>query len=185
MPELIRSDLALFLRTHGGGGVWAIIWGMATNFGLQALLVYRIGRWASSHGAVSRAVLNVLLVLPRWWVSHAYGIVIERGADIGRGLYIGHFGGIRVGECRMGDYCSIGQSVQIGPAAEGGSGPIIGNQVWIGAHSQILGPHTVGDGATVAAGSLIREDVPPNALVLGSPARLIHKNYDNSRLRPF
>ena len=49
----------------------------------------------------------------------------------------------------------------------------IGNGAWLGARCTILPGVTIGDGAVVAAGSLITKDVPPNALVGGVPARLI------------
>lgn len=49
----------------------------------------------------------------------------------------------------------------------------IGNHVWIGCHSIILKGITVGDGAVVAAGSVVTHDVPPGALVGGNPARII------------
>jgi maltose O-acetyltransferase len=42
--------------------------------------------------------------------------------------------------------------------------------VWIGAKSIILGGVTIGSGSIIAAGSLVRFDVPPNSLVAGVPA---------------
>lgn len=42
--------------------------------------------------------------------------------------------------------------------------------VWIGAKSIILGGVTIGSGSIIAAGSLVRFDVPPNSLVAGAPA---------------
>jgi maltose O-acetyltransferase len=50
---------------------------------------------------------------------------------------------------------------------------IIGNRVFIGAGSIILPGVTVGDGAIVAAGSLVSRDVAPGTLVGGNPARFI------------
>lgn len=46
----------------------------------------------------------------------------------------------------------------------------IGNDVWLGAHSVILRGVKVGDGAVVAAGAVVIEDVPPRTLVAGIPA---------------
>jgi acetyltransferase-like isoleucine patch superfamily enzyme len=46
----------------------------------------------------------------------------------------------------------------------------IGDRVWIGARSTILKGVTIGDGAVVAAGSLVTRDVPAGALVAGAPA---------------
>lgn len=46
----------------------------------------------------------------------------------------------------------------------------IGNDVWLGAHCVILRGVKVGDGAIVAAGAVVIEDVPPRTLVAGVPA---------------
>jgi acetyltransferase-like isoleucine patch superfamily enzyme len=53
-------------------------------------------------------------------------------------------------------------------------GPItIGNDVWIGAKSIILSGVSIGDGAIIAAGSIVTKDVKPYAIVGGNPAKLI------------
>ena len=49
----------------------------------------------------------------------------------------------------------------------------IGRNVWIGANVTILAGVTVGDNAVVAAASVVTKDVPENAVVLGSPARVV------------
>lgn len=49
----------------------------------------------------------------------------------------------------------------------------IGCNVWIGHGSIVLNGITIGDGAIVAAGSVVVRDVPPYAIVGGNPARLI------------
>lgn len=51
--------------------------------------------------------------------------------------------------------------------------PVIGNDVWIGINSVIMRGVTIGDGAVVAANSVVTRDVSPYAIVGGSPARLI------------
>jgi acetyltransferase-like isoleucine patch superfamily enzyme len=51
----------------------------------------------------------------------------------------------------------------------------IGDYVWIGARCMILKGVTIGDNAVVAAGSVVIDDVPPNALVAGNPARVIKR----------
>lgn len=50
---------------------------------------------------------------------------------------------------------------------------VIGNDVWIGAHSVVLSGVTIGDGAVVGANSVVTSDVPPYAIVSGTPARVI------------
>lgn len=50
---------------------------------------------------------------------------------------------------------------------------IIGNDVWIASNSVILDGVKVGEGAVVAAGSIVTNDVPPFSIVAGNPARII------------
>jgi acetyltransferase-like isoleucine patch superfamily enzyme len=50
---------------------------------------------------------------------------------------------------------------------------VIGNNVWIGCNSVILKGVTVGEGAVIAAGSVVTKDVLTNTIVGGVPARLI------------
>ena len=53
-------------------------------------------------------------------------------------------------------------------------GPIvIGDDAWIGYDCTILSGVTIGQGAVVAAGSVVTKDVPPYAVVGGTPARVI------------
>lgn len=49
----------------------------------------------------------------------------------------------------------------------------IGNDVWIGTHSMILGGVKIGDGAVIGAGAVVTKDVPPYAVVGGVPAKII------------
>jgi serine acetyltransferase len=48
---------------------------------------------------------------------------------------------------------------------------IIGNDVWIGAKATIMSGITIGDGAIVAAGSVVVKDVEPYSMVGGNPAK--------------
>lgn len=50
---------------------------------------------------------------------------------------------------------------------------VVGRDVMIGANSTILPGVVIGDGAVVAAGSLVNRDVPPGAMVAGVPARVL------------
>lgn len=55
---------------------------------------------------------------------------------------------------------------------------VIGNDVWIGAETLIMDGVTVGDGAIIAAKSLVNRDVPPYAVVGGIPARVIKYRFE-------
>ena len=52
----------------------------------------------------------------------------------------------------------------------------IGNHVWICAKATILKGVTIGDGAIIAAGAVVTQDVPAHALVAGNPAKIIKHN---------
>ena len=85
---------------------------------------------------------------------------------IGSGVRIGH------------DVSLLTISHQIGtPALRSGksfSGPItIGDGVWIASRVTVLANVTIGQGAVVAAGSVVTRDVPPHTLVAGVPARAL------------
>lgn len=54
----------------------------------------------------------------------------------------------------------------------------IGNDVWIGYGVTIVNNVTVGDGAVIAAGSVVTKDVPPYAIVGGVPAKTIRYRFD-------
>jgi virginiamycin A acetyltransferase len=56
----------------------------------------------------------------------------------------------------------------------------IGNDVWIGYRASILPGVTIGDGAVVAALSVVAADVPPYAIVAGNPARVVRKRLDEA-----
>lgn len=55
---------------------------------------------------------------------------------------------------------------------------IIEDHVWVGANSTILPGVTVGYGAIVAAGAVVKDNVPPKCLVAGIPARIIKENVE-------
>lgn len=64
------------------------------------------------------------------------------------------------------------------PASKGNI--VIGNDVWIGCRAMILSGVTLGDGAVVAAGSVVAKDVRPYAIVAGNPAREIRRRFDDA-----
>jgi virginiamycin A acetyltransferase len=58
----------------------------------------------------------------------------------------------------------------------------VGNDVWIGMEATILPGVTIGDGAIVAAKSVVASDVPPYAIVAGNPARVIRRRFDDATI---
>ncbi len=180
MFENIRADIRRREESPRIINVLLLLW---RDNGIQALLVYRFGRWLRSIRA--RPFGWVIVVFyPLYWLLAVFirkvsGIILEQSADIGPGLNIGHFGGIEVRHCRIGPYCSIQQQVKLMPAETHGNGPVIGQRVWIGAHARVCGDISVGDGSTVSAGTVVTQNIPERCLVLGNPGRIAQKDYDN------
>ncbi len=55
---------------------------------------------------------------------------------------------------------------------------VVGNDVWLGRNSVVLPGVHIGDGAIIAAQSVVTHDVPPYAVVGGNPARVLKKRFD-------
>lgn len=58
----------------------------------------------------------------------------------------------------------------------------IGNDVWIGANVIVIDGIRIGDGAIVAAGSVVTKDVPPYAIVGGVPAKVIRFRFEQYQI---
>lgn len=54
----------------------------------------------------------------------------------------------------------------------------IGNDVWIGTEAIILSGVRIGDGAVIGARAVVTKDIPPYAIVAGSPARIVKMRFD-------
>lgn len=54
----------------------------------------------------------------------------------------------------------------------------IGNDVWLASGSKILSGVTIGDGAVIGAGSVIAKDIPPYAVAVGNPGRVIKYRFE-------
>jgi serine O-acetyltransferase len=158
-----RADLARF-REHGYTG-WA-------SEGLWALAIYRLQRavrrqrpqwlWAPARFAlgVVRKLTSIITLID-----------VHPDATIGPGMIIAHGGPVRVhGATKIGADCSLHHVCTIGAGPEPG-GAVIGDHVYIGCHSSIIGAVTIGNNATVAANSLVISNVPAGCTAIGVPAK--------------
>ena len=114
---------------------------------------------------------------------------LRPGAHLGPGVHIGNFAEVK--NARLGRSVKMGHFSYIGDADVGdetniGAGTItcnfdgiekhrtvVGKRVFIGSDTMLVAPVTVGDGARTGAGSVVNKDVPPDALAVGSPARIM------------
>lgn len=108
--------------------------------------------------------------------SYKFGIDIPYNTKIGKGFYIGHFGGIVVnGATVIGKNVNISQCVTIGMANRGPRKgcAVIGDCVYIGPGVKIVGHVKIGNNVAIGANAVVTKDIPDNAVVAGVPAKII------------
>ncbi|KGN79195.1 hypothetical protein HW49_07060 [Porphyromonadaceae bacterium COT-184 OH4590] len=100
------------------------------------------------------------------YINHNVNISCFKKIEIGKGVVIGENVTIRDSDNHniVGSTKAFTQPIKIG------------NHVWIGLNVTILKDVTIGDGAIIAAGSVVTKDVPPHSIVAGVPAKVIKDN---------
>ena len=162
MFENIRADYALHNPKR--------------NRAFWHLLIYRYGRWA----------LKLKFTPARWLLSKIYGILnivvsnfildiyMSRDVEVGKGFHIIHPDGVRIhNRAVIGDRVGILHGVNITQNMFPGHVPVIGNDVFIGAKATIIGKIKVGDGARIAANTLVITNIPPGVTAIGVPAKIL------------
>jgi serine O-acetyltransferase len=146
--------------------------------GLHALCLHRAAHAMWTHDLKLGA--RLLAHANRFWT----GIEIHPGARMGRRVVIDHGMGIVIGEtATVGDGCLLYKGVVLGGTSleRKVRHPQVGNDVVIGSNACILGNIHVGDHARIGSGSVVVREVPPEATVVGVPARVIvpkHARFD-------
>ena len=139
--------------------------------GFKFLFFYRIHKHTKNPfiKAFTRIVLRFLM--------YRYGFQIPKETKIGGGLFIGHFGTIIISaNAEIGENCNIAHNVTIGSARGHRAGaPKIGNKVWMGTGAVITGNITIGNDVLISPNAFVNMDVPSNSIVIGNPAKIIHK----------
>jgi serine O-acetyltransferase len=151
------------------------------------IVVYRLGhdiyfRWPRPARAFAKVPYKVAALLVEW----ATGISISPDADIGPGLYIGHWGCTRIGrQVKLGANCNLSPMVFIGfGARDGRTGvPEIGDRVYIATGAKIIGPIHVGSDVAIGANAVVCKDVPDHVTVGGVPAKVISRKGSEAYLQ--
>jgi serine O-acetyltransferase len=111
-------------------------------------------------------------------IAKSFAVDIHPAARIGFGIMMDHANGIVIGETAViEDNVSMLHDVTLGGTGKTGGDrhPKIKSHVMIGAGAKVLGNITIGEGARIASGSVVLENVPPHVTVAGVPARVIGK----------
>ena len=166
LREILRRDLQAIRERDPAARSLAE---MLTCYpGLHALFFHRIAHalWVRGVPLVPRVISQLSRFLTL--------IEIHPGASIGEGFFIDHGAGVVIGETtEVGKNCTIFQGVSLaGTGKETGKRhPTLGDNVYIGAGSKILGSIRIGDNVRIGAGSVVIQDVPANSTVVGNPGR--------------
>ncbi|AUC82064.1 serine O-acetyltransferase [Lacinutrix sp. Bg11-31] len=115
-------------------------------------------------------------------IKHKYGFDISYRTSIGKGLYLGHFGGVVIhGDATIGEYCNISQGITIGVLNRGKykGVPKIGDSIFIGPNAVIVGGISIGNNVLIGANSLVNFNVKTNAVVAPTPSQII--SYQGSK----
>ena len=149
--------------------------------GVWATSLYRFNKFAHRK---KLKMLYVPLMFAQKAMEMATGISILPSAEIGPGLYIGHFGGICIHHnAVIGKRVNIGQGVTIGELGKGHGGvPKIGDDVYIGVGASVLGNIVIKDYAIIGAGAVVLKDVNQGETVVGVPARPVRKLHSVSSI---
>lgn len=127
-------------------------------------------RVASARSKYSPAGIFSRIMYRRFTVK--YGFQIPLGTNIGKGLYIGHFGTVVVnGAAKLGANCNLAHTTTIGRvnAGQREGCPNIGSRVWIGTGAVVVGNITIGDRVLIAPNSYVNFDVASDSIVKGNP----------------
>lgn len=109
------------------------------------------------------------------------GAIINIGAVVGEGTMI-DMGAVLGGRAIVGRHCHIGAGTVLAGVVEPASAKpvVVEDDVMMGANAVVIEGVHVGKGAVVAAGAVVIEDVPDNAVVAGCPARVIKMKDDKT-----
>jgi serine O-acetyltransferase len=173
--QAFRADFARYLPCDGRTGrlvEWATLLEARSSW---AVGWFRFGQYLRNEApAWLRSTLAFPYSLVHQTLQLALGIHIYPETEIGPGLYIGNIGGVWIStRAKIGSHCNINHGVTIGVAGQGPGAPTLGDRVWVGPGAVVTGAVKVGSGAEVGANSVVVEDVPEGARVLGIPARII------------
>ncbi|ADB33997.1 hexapaptide repeat-containing transferase [Kribbella flavida DSM 17836] len=132
---------------------------------------------------IGRPVDETFRLIPPVYSDYGINVRVGRDVFVNQGCRFNDFGGIEIGDqVMLGPNVSLISSGHPVAPAQRRSGitaaPIrVERNVWIGASAIILQGVTVGADAVVGAGAVVTRDVPPGALVAGSPARVVRDLY--------
>lgn len=140
---------------------------------VHALIFHRLCHFLFKHK------LKFLARLIALFARFITNIEIHPGAQIEKGVFIDHGAGLVIGETAVvGKGCVLFHGATLGGTGNetGKRHPTLGKNVMVGTGAKILGNITIGDNALIAANSVVLQDIPAGATVVGIPGRIVKIN---------
>jgi serine O-acetyltransferase len=169
--SLIQKDL---FRYTGTVKLSQFIINILFNRGFKITFYHRLGNSISKRNIIFK-LYNAFYA----YIQNKYTINLPLSVKLGSGIYIGHSFAIAINRnVIIGNNVNISQCVTIGEKQIGKKSgfPTIGNNVYIGPGSIIVGDIHISDGVVVGANSVVTSDIPQNAVVAGVPAKILSYN---------
>jgi serine O-acetyltransferase len=158
------------------------------NPAIWAIAIHRFGNWlyVAKPFFLIGLPLKVVFFFAYMFSEVVMEMCLDPQAKIGGGLYIAHIGGIHINPlATLGNNCNLTHGITIGTSAMGRPGaPVIGDNVYIGTGATLIGKIKIGNGAKIAANTLVITNVPEGATVMGVPGRIIMRPPKASTQQP-
>ncbi|MCY1072855.1 exopolysaccharide biosynthesis glycosyltransferase EpsD [Archangium lansingense] len=152
---------------YGQPGVKAVAAMVLTSDGYRVLALQRLREAARGLGIpLGNHALRVAQ-------TAVLGVEIGKDVELGSGVYFVHsLGTVVGGDAKVGNRVRFYGNNTVGTAKDDGY-PVIEDDVWVGAGARILGPITVGARSRIGANAVVLQDIPPDSVAVGIPARII------------
>ncbi|MGE2728583.1 serine O-acetyltransferase [Mycolicibacterium vaccae] len=155
----VRNRQSLPVAHYSASGLILLEWRLMTRL------------WRS--GRVGRVVARFV----RGHIRRTYGCYISPKSEVGRSVYLPHPIGVVIGDnAVISDGVTIYQNVTIGQASDAGVCPRVERNATIYAGAVVIGAVEVGTGSVVGANAVVRTSIPPGALAVGVPARVLERS---------
>lgn len=160
--------MAADYRRHGGS---------VLNGAFISLCLFRFGRWGrQQRNPLARALVSKAYGFANLFAANLFKIWIPPSVTIGRDIHIvNNEGSLSIHpDTIIGDRLGVMHNITIGTNMRDGA-PMIGDDVFIGVNSTVLGPIRIGNRVRIAANTAVTSDVPDDHIAVGSPARIYRR----------
>lgn len=133
------------------------------------LRLHHIAHW------LWRNEIPLLPWLIKIFLRIVFGLVLPPSVRVGRGVLFSYqgLGTVIHKEAEIGNGAIIATCVTIGGRSGMRGAPVIGEGALIGTGAKVLGPIHIGQFASVGANAVVLEDIPPYAIAVGIPAKVV------------